>query len=220
MNINKRHILRILVADQHPLFKAGIKTLLTQRASWQQFQVDEAETTEEVFAILASEVYTVVLIDYNLPGRGGVKATEIIMSRWPATCILALTNSDDGPLAERIVNAGARGCILRNLGPDTLISAIQTVITGKRYYSNEIAQQLLQYNESKLDPMELLTNREKQVFMSILAGVRDKDIAARMGISKRTVEKHRQHLNYKLGTRTPLELIQAGLRMGLIKMPD
>jgi len=69
MGINKRQILRILVADQHPIFRAGIKTLLVQRASWQQFQVDEAETTEEVFAILASEVYTVVLMDYNLPGR-------------------------------------------------------------------------------------------------------------------------------------------------------
>lgn len=142
------------------------------------------------------------------------------MSRWPATCILALTNTDDGPLAERIVNAGARGCILRNLGPDTLISAIQTVIAGRRFYSNEIAQQLLRYNESKLDPMQLLTNREKQIFMSILAGLRDKNIAAQMGIAKRTVDKHRQHLNYKLGTRTPLELKQAGLRMGLIKMPD
>jgi len=68
--------------------------------------------------------------------------------------------------------------------------------------------------------MQLLTNREKQIFMSILAGLRDKNIAAQMGIAKRTVDKHRQHLNYKLGTRTPLELKQAGLRMGLIKMPD
>jgi DNA-binding CsgD family transcriptional regulator len=65
-----------------------------------------------------------------------------------------------------------------------------------------------------------LTGREKQIFLSILSGQGDKEIGIQLGISKRTVDKHRQHINYKLGTRTPLELLQAGLRFGLIKVPE
>ena len=103
-------------------------------------------------------------MDYNLPGRGGIKAAEIIRSRWPATAMIALTDSEDGVRAERIVKAGAKGCILRNVGLDTLLAAIRTVISGGVFYS--------------------------------------------------------QHIHYKLGTKTPLQLVQAGLRLGLVPGAD
>ncbi len=212
---------RVLVADQHRIFRAGIKILLAERSSWQQFQVDEAETTEEAVATVGSGVYPVVLMDYNLPGRGGIKGIEIILSRWPTTCVIALTDSDDGGQADRIVRAGARGCILRNVGVDTLISAIRTVMGGRLFYSNEIALQLMDRRDMMIRyPLERLTVREKQVFLNILTGLNDKDIGVCLGIAKRTVDKHRQHINHKLGTKTPLELLQAGLRMGLIKVPE
>lgn len=145
----------------------------------------------------------------------------MIVSRWPNTCVIAMADSDDGIRAERIVRVGAKGCILRNVGLDTLVFAIRTVMSGGRFYSNEIAQQLLgRRADSIQDPLGRLTAREKQVFISILKGLGDREIGAQMGISKRTVDKHRQHINYKLGTRTPLELVQAGLRLGLVKAPD
>jgi two-component system invasion response regulator UvrY len=221
MGVRERQLLRILVADQHRIIRAGIKALLTETSSWQQFEVGEAETTEEAIAMVASGLYPVVLMEYNLPGRGGIKATEIILSRWPNTCVIALTDTDDGARAERVVRAGAKGCILRNVGLDNLITAIRTVMAGGRFYSNEIAQQLLHHRgTSKRDPLERLTAREKQIFMFILSGLGDKQIATQLGISKRTVDKHRQHVNCKLGTRTPLELLQVGLRLGLVAAPD
>ena len=217
MGVRDRPLLRILVADQHRIIRAGIKALLLETSSWQRFEVGEAETTEETIAMVASGEYPVVLMEYNLPGRGAIKATEIIRSRWPATAIIALTDTDDGGRAERIVRAGAKGCILNNVGLDTLLVAIRTAIAGGLFYSNEIAQQLLGRSRvSKPDPLGRLTAREKEVFMCILAGLRDSEIVERLGITKRTIDKHRQHIHYKLGTKTPLELIQAGLRLGLI----
>lgn len=217
MGVRERPLLRILVADHHPIVRAGVKAMLTGTDSWQRFDVAEAESTEETFSLIASDGYPVILMDYNLPGRGGVKAAEIIRSRWPASVVIALTDSDDGAKAERIVKAGAKGCILRNVGLDTLLAAIRTVIAGGIFYSNEIAQQLLgRSSVVKPDLLARLTARELEVFVAILNGLSDDAIAERLGIAKRTIDKHRQHIHYKLGTRTPLQLIQAGLRLGLL----
>jgi len=221
MRVRERPCLRILVADQHRIFRAGVKTLLSEMSSWQRFQVEAAETTEEAIAMMASGQYSVVLIEYNLPGRGGIKAAEMIHARWPGVAVIAVADIDEAGFAERIVRAGARGCILRNIGLDTLIGAIRTVMAGRCFFSNEIAQRLLERGRGvKEDLLEQLTAKEKQVFLSILAGLRDREIAAQMGIAKRTVEKHRQHIHYKLGTRTGLELLQAGLRLGLVRAPE
>ena len=221
MGVRDRPLLRILVADHHPIVRAGIKVLLAETSSWQRFEVGEAESTEEAFAMVASGEFSVVLMDYNLPGRGGLKAVEIMRSRWPSIVVIALTDSDDGQRAERIVKAGAKGCILRNVGLDTLLAAIRTVLTGGVFYSNEIAQQLLGHRAVPApDPLERLTVREKEVFLLILRGWVAREIAAQLGIAKRTVDKHRQHINYKLGARTPLELLQVGLRLGLVKVPE
>ena len=221
MGVRDRPLLRILVADHHPIFRAGIKALLVETSSWQRFEVVEAESTEEAFAFVASGEFAVVLMNYNLPGRGGIKGVEIIKSRWPATAVIALTDSDDGGRAERIVKAGAKGCILKNVGVDTLLAAIRTAMAGGVFYSNEIAQHLLG-RSLVATPRSLarLTTREKEVFLSILTGYSDGEIAERLNVSKRTIEKHRQNIHCKLGTRTPLQLIQAGLRFGLIPKPE
>src|SRR6185437_4444166 len=220
MGVRAKPLLRILVADQHPIIRAGIKALLAETSSWQQYEVDLAETTEEAIAVIASGQHPVVVMEYHLPGRGCIKATEMIMTRWPQVCVIVLTDTDDGALAERAIRAGAMGCILRNVSLDILVMAIRTVMAGKRFYSNEIAQQLLTHPASrKYEDLERLTRREREVLTFILNGYTDKQISVELSISKRTVDKHRQHINYKLGTRTPLELIQAGLRLGLVKLP-
>jgi DNA-binding NarL/FixJ family response regulator len=219
MGVRDRQLVRILVADQHRIIRTGIKTLLTETGSWQRFEVEEAESTEEAIAMVSSGEYPVVLMEYNLPGRGGIKATEIIHSRWPTVHVIAMTDSDDGRQAERILRAGAKGCILKNVELDMLIAAIRTVMAGRRFLSNEIAQQLLDPDFCPgEDPLAPLSAREKEVLLMILNGSTDKEIAARMGIAKRTVDKHRQHINYKLGVRTPRELLQFGIRLGLVKI--
>lgn len=191
--------------------------LLANMSFRQQFEVEEAETTEEAIAMVTADQYSVVLMDYNLPGRGGIKATELILSQCPYTAVIGVMYTDERAHAERIIRAGAKGCILRNVGPDNLLIAIRTVMAGGRFYSNEIAQQLIGDRVvANRDPLERLTEREKQVFLFILRGMADRQIGLELGIAKRTVDKQRQHINYKLGTKTPIELLQAGLRLGLV----
>jgi DNA-binding NarL/FixJ family response regulator len=135
--------------------------------------------------------------------------------------VIALTDTDDGERAERIVKAGAKGCILRNVGLDTLLAAIRTVLTGGVFYSNEIAQQLLGRSQlARPNTLERLTAREREVLLSILNGFTDMEIAERLHIERRTIDKHRQHIHYSWGTRTPLQLVQAGLRLGLLPRTD
>jgi len=102
-----------------------------------------------------------------------------------------------------MVQAGARGYVLKNIEPDTLAVAIRTVFAGKAFYSNEIAMQWIALSraQERPDPLERLTTREREVLRQILAGSRDKEIAAQLFISKRTVDKHRQNLMAKLGVR-------------------
>jgi two-component system, NarL family, nitrate/nitrite response regulator NarL len=213
--------LRVLIADQCRIVRAGIKVLLMESGSWQPIETAEAETTEQAIVMLAESSYSVILLDCELPGRGGIKAAEMIANRWPGAFVLGLSDKEDVALAQRMVDAGASGVILRNVGADTLLKAIRTVMGGRRFYSNEISIRLLERRNGPMpNALGRLTAREKQILTSIMEGFGEREIAARLGISKRTLDKHRQHINYKLGTRTPLELVQAGLRLGLIRGPS
>ena len=160
----------------------------------------------------------VLLMDYNLPGRGGAKATELILKKHSGIRVLGLSNYENRSYVEQMVQAGARGYVLKNIEPDTLAVAIRTVFAGKAFYSNEIAMQWIALSraQERPDPLERLTTREREVLRQILAGSRDKEIAAQLFISKRTVDKHRQNLMAKLGVRNAVELVQAAMRMGVM----
>ncbi len=209
---------RVLIADQNCIVRAGIKVLLMETRSWQCFQAMEAASTEQAIALLSEIQVEVVLLECGLPGLGGIKATGLIVGRWPKTCVLGISHGDDSLVVERMVNAGARGVILRNIEADMLAFAIRTVMAGQFFYSNEVAVRLMERLKGIApNGMERLTLREKEIFGSIMQGFRGREIATKLGIAKRTVDKHLQHINHKLGTRSPLELVQAGLRMGLVK---
>ncbi len=211
-------LVRVLIADQNCIVRTGIKVLLMETRSWQSFQVTEAGSTEQAIAVLSETAFDIVLLECGLPGLGGIKATAVIVSRWPRTCVLGISYGEDCLVVERMISAGAKGVILRNIEADMLAFAIRTVMTGQFFYSNEVAIRLMERMKGLVSgEMERLTQREKEILASIMQGFRGREIATKLGIAKRTVDKHVQHINHKLGTRSPLELVQAGLRMGLVK---
>jgi DNA-binding NarL/FixJ family response regulator len=208
----------VLIADQNCIVRTGIKVLLMETRSWQCFQVTEAGSTEQAIALLSETSFDVVLLECGLPGLGGIKATSVIHGTWPRTSILGISHGDDCVVVERMVHAGAKGVILRNIEADMLAFAIRTVMAGQFFYSNEVAVRLMERMKGIApNRMDRLTLRERQIFGSIMEGFGGNEIATKLGIAKRTVDKHLQHINHKLGTRSPLELVQAGLRMGLVK---
>lgn len=210
-------MIRVLVADDHPMVRAGIRVMLSVASRRAACEVDEAETTEEALEKVDRYGYDVVLMDYTLPGIGGDKATRLILERRPAVCVLGLSNYVDRVYVERMVQAGARGYVVKSIEADTLYTAIRTVLAGKPYYSNEVA---LQWMGSAMyprvrDPMDGLTRQEREVIRLVLTGLRDKEIAARMFLSPRTIEKHRHNGMLKLGARNAVELVRAAVRMGM-----
>jgi two-component system, NarL family, nitrate/nitrite response regulator NarL len=216
--------IRILIADDHRMVREGIRTMLSETKSARKFEVDEAETLEEAVAKARAGGYDVILMDYHLPGEvhyGGAKATELIRLRDPDARVLAISSYDELAYVERMEAAGAKGYVLKNIEADTLVVAIKTVMAGRPFYSNEIALKKMEPRPARREesPLDRLSPREREVLEAILAGGTNRVIAASLGIDKRTVDKHREHLMAKLGVRNAIGLVQVGLRLGLIKGP-
>jgi DNA-binding NarL/FixJ family response regulator len=211
--------LRVLIADDHRMIRAGIRAMLSLSTALVRCELDEAETTEQAMEKADRLAYDVILMDVHLPGRGGIKATELILKRHPGIRVLGLSSYDECTYVEKMLNAGAMGYVLKNVEPDTLLSAIRSVMEGKRFFSNEIGLKLMdpRLNPASPSPLERLTAREKEIFGQILAGFNDREIGARLSVSKRTVDKHRQHIMRKLSVRNAVELAEAGLRLRLVK---
>lgn len=207
---------RILIADHHRITREGFQAVLKQARSAQRFLIAEAESAEDALQMLRKEKFDVLFIVYDIPAQGGIKAIELILRRNPHLRILGLmTSAEPGPVV-RMVTAGAMGCILTDIEPDTLVAAIRTVLKNRQYFSNDIALALHGPQVTR-DNVPRLTKREQQVLDEMLRGYRNHEIAEHLFISKRTVDKHRQNLNAKLGARSAVELGLVAVRLGLLK---
>jgi DNA-binding NarL/FixJ family response regulator len=207
----ERPQLRLLVADDHPMVRAGLRSLLSVVNAPFHFVLDEAGTTEEALYLVDRMTYDVILMDYQFPVGGGAEATGRIMARHPYARVLGLSSFSDKAFVRRMVQAGARGYLMKDIEPDMLVAAIREVMAGKRFYSNEVA---LQWMDEGLagrspGPLDVLTAREREVCRFILAGLKDREIGQRLFISKRTVDKHRQNIMAKLNVHSTVELVQA-----------
>lgn len=218
MSISGKRPVRILIADHHRIVRAGFQEILKQARSAQGFAPAEAETAEEALEMLRAEKYDVLFVVYDIPPNGGVKATELILRRNPHLKILGLMTTAEREPVLKMVTAGAVGCILTSIQPDTLVEAIRTVLGGRQFFSNDISLELNKpHLEREQHAMPRITRREREVLEKILSGCRNHEIADSMCISKRTVDKHRQSLNAKLGARNPVELALRAMLFGLAK---
>jgi DNA-binding NarL/FixJ family response regulator len=200
------------------MIRAGVHAILATATARLDYIIDEADTTEAAIQKAALTHYDVILMDFQLPAIGGDKATRIILDKDPTTPVLAVSTFGERVHVHCMLEAGASGYVLKNVEPDTLVTAIKTVIAGKKFYSNEVSLLLLEQHRFQPieDPLERLTSRERELFRLTLSGLGTEELAARMGIGPRTVDKHRQHLKAKLGVRRTLDLYPLGQKLGLL----
>jgi len=212
--------LRILLIDDHRLVRDGIKAMLPLNTAGVRFEFDDAENTREAIHLVSTCRYDVILMDYSMPGLDGHTATAIIRKKQPDTPILALSSYAEKAYVNRMMAAGASGYVLKSVDPDTLVDAIKTVLAGGRYYSNEIAQKLIDDNSAAQQGITpgLLTDRESDVLRLVLKGKTSREIAARLGISPRTVDKHRQRTMIKLKVKNAAELGEAVRRLNILSL--
>ena len=194
--------IRIAVVDDHAVVREGIRRVLESDPGI--VVVGEGKDGEEALALVAKEDPDVLVIDVAMPGRNGLKIAAELARLGAPTRVLVLSMYDEPEYILQSVTAGARGYLLKDSLPAELRRAVRAVHRGELFFPPEIAARLEQARNAPppSSPLDVLTPRERVVLLGITRGETNKEIAARLGISHRTVETHRESLMDKLEIRT------------------
>jgi DNA-binding NarL/FixJ family response regulator len=203
--------IKILIAEDEGLIRKAFKMLVQSFASVEV--IGEAKDGKEAVQLAQAKIPDAILMDLLMPVMNGIEATREIKSILPQIKVIALTVVEDGPEITEGLAAGIDGYLLKKATPEELKDAIITVMSGKRYIcpliAGHIADAFLDISRNIESPFNKVTPREMEVLECICNGKRAKEIAAILGISVKTAEKHRDSLRHKLHADTTVELMKA-----------
>jgi two-component system response regulator NreC len=211
--------IRLLVADDHGVLRAGLIALLNTEAD--MAVVGEADDENSAVSLAIEKRPDVILMDISMPDAGGIDATRRIKQLVPETKVLILTFHEDKELMQEAIRSGAMGYILKRAIKSELINAIHAVMRGELYLHPAMARLLFTENNSLINQSakaysEPLTSREIEVLRLIAQGYTNNQAADKLKISVRTVEYHRGNLTTKLNLRSRVELMKYAEENGLI----
>jgi len=209
--------IKILIADDHPIFIKGIRALLKKVVDFEI--VAEAENGEDLINQVEHYKPNVVLTDIQMPIKDGIEATEEICKRFPEIKVIALTTFSESMNIKKMLAAGASGYILKTTGKEGLITAIKKVADGEKYFSVDVVNQLMDSYTDKtisLNPVDTLTKREKEILALIAQGLTDKEIADVLFLSSLTIISHRKNILSKLGLKNKVEITRFAIENNLI----
>ncbi|MBI5949504.1 MAG: response regulator transcription factor [Chloroflexi bacterium] len=196
--------LRVLVVDDHPLFREGVVATLTREPGFEV--VGEAETIAEALVRVRLTRPDVVLLDVALPDGSGIEAVAPILAELPATRIAVLTSSDDSDTVLAALRAGAAGYLLKGTGSTELIAALRAICRGESYTSPKAASRLLaEAAHPHPVPGDDLSPRERTVLEMLGQGLTNREIAQKLYLSEKTVKRHVTVVMQKLGVRNRVE---------------
>ena len=211
--------IRVLVADDHMIVRTGIRHVLESETDF--VVVGEAGTGSEAISLVSELRPDVVVLDISMPDQSGLEVAARLHSGSTATRILILSMHNNAEYVLESVRAGAHGYLLKDTAAAELRTAIRAVCRGESYFSPPVATRLTAAVRGEHgttgDPLDLLTGREREVLLGIALGHTNKEIAAQLGISHRTVETHRESLMRKLQIRTVAELTRLAIESGIIQ---
>jgi len=196
-------LIRTLIVDDHPLVRDGLAARFAR--SDEVEVIGEACDGVEALSLVKELEPDVVLMDINMPNLNGIQTTESILDILPGVLILVLSMHDDREYVTSVIEAGARGYVLKSASAEEMFNAIKAVYHGGIYYSPSIVDVLLQKTDESPD---LLTDREQVVLDLLAKGASNKESAKALGISARTIETHRRNIKKKLGLSTTSALIR------------
>ena len=212
-------VIRVLVADDHMIVRTGIRHVLESEPDIEV--VGEAGSGSEAISLTSELKPDVVVLDISMPDQSGLEVAARLRSGTGTTRVLILSMHDDPEYVLESVRAGAHGYLLKDTAATELRNAIRAVCRGESYFSPPVASRLTaavrgeqSHSQSGLDQ---LTSRERQVLLGIVRGHTNKQIAADLGISHRTVETHRESLMRKLQIRTVAELTRFAIEHGIVE---
>ncbi|MGC3962601.1 MAG: response regulator transcription factor [Rhodocyclaceae bacterium] len=194
--------IRLLLIDDHPLVRDGVRARLETVTHFEI--VGEAGDANEALAVVAHTRPDLVLMDINMRGTNGIELTRQLLAQAPQTRVVMLTMHDQPQYVIEAFRAGARGYVLKDSPAQEIITAIESVMAGRRYYSPGVADALAQ----AAAPAPDLTQRERDILALLADGLSNKEIAARLALSVRTVETHRLNIKRKLDLEGPASLVK------------
>lgn len=215
-------MIKVLLADDHKLIRTGLRHIFENVSGIDV--VAEASSGEEVLEYIRHNELDVVLMDLQMPGMGGLEATRKIVKQNPQIKVIVLTVCDDDIFPVRLLKSGASGYLTKGCETEELTSAIKQVVTGKRYLSPALAQQLalkrFDGSDEDASPFESLSERELQVMLMITKGLKVPYIAEKLHLSTKTVNTYRYRIFEKLKIKSDVELTHLALRYNVIDNPS
>jgi DNA-binding NarL/FixJ family response regulator len=214
-------VIRILLADDHEVVRRGLTSLLAARPEWEV--CGEAPNGREAVALVAKLKPNVAILDLSMPELNGLEATRQIRRDSPETEVLVFTMHESEQFVRDLLSAGARGYVLKSDVTTQLLTAIETVSRHKPFFTSEVAERVLEGFLRRGDlPAgdscipELLTPREREIVQLLAEARSNKEVAATLGISVKTVETHRASIMRKLGITSIVDLVHYAIRNHLV----
>lgn len=208
--------MRILIADDHPIFRAGLKEILGKEKEVEL--IGEADSGQKVLELARKQRWDVVLLDVTMPGKDGLEALQELRRERPKLPVLVLSAHPEDQLALRLLKSGAAGYLTKDKAPEVLFTAVKKVLRGEKYISESLAEKVtLGVVSGKTQSLhEALSHREYQVMRMIAAGNTIKVIAGALFLSVRTVSTYRARVLEKMKMKTNAELIRYALQNKLV----
>jgi DNA-binding NarL/FixJ family response regulator len=207
--------IRVLIADDHPIVCAGIRQLL--EASPGIVVIGEAHTGQEALSMIESQSPDVVLLDMELPDMTGVDVLKKIIGAGSVSRVLGLSSYDDRQFISELISLGAAGYLLKDEVPEQIIEAVRGVAAGETgWVSRKVAAKLAQMMQKDRDGGTVLSPREVDVLRLVVEAKTNGEIALKLGISEKTVEKHLETMFRKLGVVSRVEAAVLAVREKLL----
>ncbi|HEY6260346.1 MAG TPA: response regulator transcription factor [Nitrospiraceae bacterium] len=210
--------IRVVLADDHVLIRAGLRALLHSLPNIEV--IGEASDGHEAVDVIARHQPDVVIMDIGMPGLNGVDSTRRIVKQCPGTRVIILSMHANEEYVGRALEAGARGYLLKGAEPAELELVLKAVMRGETYLSPSIAKHLVQdylsHRKEKTQPLPDLTTRQREVLQLIAEGCSTKDIANKLKLSVKTVDTHRSELMHRLDIHDVAGLVRYAIRTGLV----
>lgn len=210
--------IRVLIIDDHNLFRSGVRSLLQREAEFQI--VGEAGSAEEGINLAAQECPDVVLMDLHMPGCAGAEAVMKMMARVPKARVLMLTVSEDAQDLMETLRAGAVGYLLKNIETSALVDALHRVVQGESVISPQMTSKLVagvrKQGNNDTHVREKLSPREKEILGGLAKGESNKEIARNIGLSESTVKIHVQNIFKKLNITSRVQAAVYAVEQGLV----
>lgn len=207
----------ILIADDHAVVRAGLRQFLAE--SGRVGEIAEAATGQQTLDLLRDKPFDLLILDINMPDRGGLDILKHVKSSFPATRVLVVSGFPERQYAVNVLKAGASGYLSKESAPEELVRAVQLVLAGRRYVSSTLAELLVDDLDLDSDkPIHTqLSEREFQIFRKIAAGSTVSEIARELSLSVKTISTYRSRVLDKMKLRSNADLTTYALKNGLIQ---